>query len=110
MVELQDIQCQYLVLRQPNAAMTLLQLNPLILACDNQARAVKDGEATFVDTLGNAYRTWLMMTLMMTYHRHNLVAMLLPKMNLLPRRQPIWFVLHNLIPQHLVRPATCWIN
>jgi hypothetical protein len=32
--------------------MTLSQLNPLIPACHNQARAVKDGDATFGDTMG----------------------------------------------------------
>jgi hypothetical protein len=32
--------------------MTLSQLNPLIPACHNQARAVEDGDATFGDTMG----------------------------------------------------------
>jgi hypothetical protein len=33
--------------------MTLLQLNPLILACNNQKQAVKDAEVVLGDTMGD---------------------------------------------------------
>jgi hypothetical protein len=89
--------------------MTLPQLNPLIPACDNQARASKDGEASFSDTLGadddsdddvppsqlgrNAVsKDAKLMYQVVAEKAANLVR------------------LAQFDPQHLVCSATCWIN